>query len=126
MPGHGPSGIGNDGVAVGPDQLGAAQHRLRGGAQLAVVEVVVAADDDDVRARRELRVVDDPQAGVGHVVDERLRADHERRAAAAAAALGEHVLDGRADGDDLVDRRADAEAPQLAHELLGGSGGRRW
>ena len=32
-----------------------------------------AADDDDVRARGERRVVDDPQPGVGDVVDERLR-----------------------------------------------------
>ena len=54
--------------------------------------------------------------GLGDVVDERLRADHVRGAAAAA---GEQVLDGRADGHDLAQRRLEAEPPQLAHELLG-------
>ena len=106
------------GVAGDADQLGAAQHGLGGGAQLAVVEVLVATDDDDIGAARELRVVDDPQPGVGDVVDERLGADHER--GAAAGALGEDELERRAGGDHLVERGLEAEAPELAHELLGG------
>ena len=68
-------------VAPDADQLGAAQHGLGGDPQLAVVEVVVPADDHDVRARGELGVVDDPQPGVGDVVDQRRGADDERRAA---------------------------------------------
>ena len=51
------------GVAREADQRGAAQHGLGRGAQLGVVEALVVGDHDDVGARRELRVVDDPQAG---------------------------------------------------------------
>jgi hypothetical protein len=56
-PGHWPSGIGNVRVAAEPDQLGAAQHRLGGDAQLAVVEALVVGDHDDVGAGRELGVL---------------------------------------------------------------------
>ena len=45
-------------------------------------EVVVAGDDHDVGAGGERRVVDDAQAGVGDVVDQRLGADDVRGAAA--------------------------------------------
>ena len=80
-------------------------------------KLVVAADDDDVGAGGEARAVDDPQAGVGDVVDQRLRADDVRRAA--AVALGEQVLQGGADAQRPRRPSLEAEPPQLAHEPLG-------
>ena len=62
--------------------------------------------------------VDDPQAGLGDVVDQRLGADDVGRAAAAAA-LGEHELDRGADAEDLRQRRLEPEPPELADETLG-------
>ena len=76
----------------------------------------MAADDDEVGAGREARVVDDPQAGVGDVVDERLRADD---VGGPAVALGELELQRGADAQHLVDRGLEAELPELADEPLG-------
>ena len=104
-------------VARGADQLRAAQHRLGRDPQLVVVEVLVRADDHDVGAGGERRAVEDPQPGFGDVVDQRLRADHVRRAAPAA---GEQELERGADRHDLGERGLEAEPPQLAHEVLGG------
>ena len=109
---------GEGGVARRADQLGAAQHGLGGDLELFEDELVVPADDDDVRARRERRPVDDPVARVRDVIDERLRADHERRAA--PVALGEPELQRRADAEDVAERRLEAEPPELANERLGG------
>ena len=106
------------------DQLGAAQHRLRGDAQLAVVEALVVGDHDDVGAGRELGVVDDPQPRLGDVVDDRLRADHVR--GAAARAVREHELERGAGRHHLVERGLEAQPPQLAHDLLGACCPRRW
>ena len=117
VPGHGPSGIGKVASRVGADQLGAAQHRLRGHAQLVVVEVVVAADDDHVGAGGELRAVDDPHPGVGDVVDQRARADDERRAAARARPAGTARAAPAVTTSSSAARNP--SRPQLAHELLG-------
>ena len=52
------------------------------------------------------------------MVDQRARADHERRAAVLLAP-GERELQRGPGGDDLGERGLEAEPPQLAHELLG-------
>ena len=51
------------------------------------------------------------------VPKERLRADHERRAA--GARLGQQVLHRAADGDHVAQRGADADLPQPRHVVLG-------
>ena len=84
MPGHEAVGHREVRVAGGADQLGAAEHGLGGDLELVEDEVVVAGDDDDVGAGRERGVVDDAQAGVGDVVDERLGADDVGGAARSA------------------------------------------
>ena len=108
-------GSGEGRVARGAHQLGAAQDGLEGAAQLGVVEALVACDDDDVGARGEVGAVEDPQPRVGHVPVHRRRADDER---GRVAGLRQHELDGAADRDDLLARGTEAEAPELAHELV--------
>jgi hypothetical protein len=77
----------------------------------------VPGDDDELGARGELRVVDDPHPGRGDVGDQRPRADDERHAA--LRALRELVLQRRTDREHLVERGPEAEPPQLADEVLG-------
>ncbi len=112
-------GHGEEGVAPrGHD--GRAPHRgLRRLAQLGVVEAVVRADDHDLRARGERRVVHDPQPRLLHVAVQRRRADDDGRGAVVAVALGEVELHRAADRHDLLDRGLEAEAPELADLLLG-------
>ena len=102
-------------VAARAPHLGPAQHGLHRAAQLGEVEALVAADHDDLGAIGQVGVVEDPQAGVGHVAVHGLRADHERRR---VPGLGQHVLQRAARGDDLLARGLEAEAPQLAHEVV--------
>jgi hypothetical protein len=75
----------------------------------------VTAEHDDVGAIGEVRAVEDPQAGIGHVAMDRDRSDHVRRR---VLGLGQHVLQRSTDGHDLLARGLEAQAPQLAHEVL--------
>ena len=75
----------------------------------------MAADHDDVGAIGHVGVVEDPQAGVGHVAVHGVGADHEGRR---VPGLGQHVLQRAARGDDLLARGLEAQAPQLAHEVV--------
>ena len=75
------------------------------------------ADDHDLGARGQVGAVQHAQARVGHVLPQRVRADHER--GAARARLGEQVLHGAADGHDVAHRGADADLPQPGHVVLG-------
>ena len=97
------------------DERRAPQDGLDRAAQLAVVEVVVRGDDDDVRAGREVRAVEDPQAGVEDVAVDGGRADDVR---GPVIGLGEDELQRAADRHDLLARRLEAEAPQLADVLV--------
>ena len=86
MPGHGPSGIGKVASRAAPISSAPRMHGLGRVAQLVVVERLVPPTTTTSAREANSRVVDDPQAGLGDVVHQRLRADHER---GAAAALGE-------------------------------------
>ena len=118
VPGAMPPAVGIVAVAPPRDQLGAGEHCARGGQHLRVVEVAVGDGDDHIGGLRVRGVVHDVVTGVGDVAEDRWTTDHED--AGARLTLRQHVLDRRADTDDLLDRRRAADRPQLLDVLLRG------
>ena len=124
VPGERPSSRRVRAISSGRDHLRPAQDCLDRAAEVAEAKLVVVGDNDDVGHRFELGPVDDSPPRVGHVPEDRGRADHV--GAGARAAIGKQMLNRGSDGHHLLERRLQTERPELAHIVLWASAGRRW